>query len=48
MMQNVLGPIHTTHGMMLQEVESANSTPIVKHISTVDRTKEKYSFIYKQ
>ena len=36
-----MGPIHTTHGMMLQEVESANSTPIVKHILTVDRTKEK-------
>ena len=34
------GPIHTVHGIMLQEVESTSSPPILKDMSPVDVTKE--------
>ena len=40
------GSIHTAHGIMLQEVESTNSPPILEDMSPVDRTKVN-SFIYK-
>ena len=34
------GPLHTVHGIMLQEVESTSSPPILKDMSLVDVTKE--------
>ena len=35
------GSIRTAHGIMLQEVESTNSPPILEDMSPVDRTKER-------
>ena len=36
-----VGPIHTTQGIMLQEVESTNSPPTLEDMSPVDHTKER-------
>ena len=35
------GSIHTAHGIMLQEVESTNSPPILEDMSPIDHSKER-------
>ena len=40
-----VGSIHTVHGIMLQEVESTTSPPILEHMSPVDRTKVRSTYL---
>ena len=39
------GSIHTAHGIMLQEVESTNSPPILEDMSPIDHSKKRSIYL---